>query len=167
MEVRERRDDDLDELVALVARVHEADGYPIFLPDGDFRRFLTWPRSVAAWVAVCDEGLVGHAALNAETSRPVMQLVAELTPERPARYVARLLVDPCARRQGVGRMLLEHARRAAVDSESLPVLDVVDTPTAAAAISLYRGEGWDEIGRVRFAFLDAEIDELVFRGPLT
>lgn len=42
------------------------------------------------------------------------------------------------------------------------MLDVVDTPTAAAAISLYRREGWKEVGRVRF---HADIDELVFRSP--
>jgi ribosomal protein S18 acetylase RimI-like enzyme len=165
MEVRERRDDDLGELVAVAARVHEADGYPVFLPGGDLRQFLTRPAPLAAWVAVRDEELIGHVALNAETSRPVMQLIAELTPERPALYVTRLLVDPGARRQGVGGKLLEHARRAAVGREHLPVLDVVDTPSAAAAISLYRREGWEEVGRVRFELLDAEIDELVFRAP--
>ncbi len=42
------------------------------------------------------------------------------------------------------------------------MLDVVDTPTAAAAISLYRREGWKEVGRVRFS---ADVDELVFCGP--
>jgi len=100
VEHRERRDDDLDELVAVAARVHAVDHYPIFLPHGDFARFLTRPSPVAAWVAVRDERIVGHVALNAETSGPVMRLAAELVPERRVAYVARLLVDPDARRQG-------------------------------------------------------------------
>jgi ribosomal protein S18 acetylase RimI-like enzyme len=75
------------------------------------------------------------------------------------------LVDPGTRRVGIGRELLEHARRAAVDSGHVPVFDVVDTPTAAAAISLYRRDGWEEVGRVSFDLVDTKIDELVFRGP--
>lgn len=162
VELRERRDDDLDELVAVAARVHAVDQYPIFLPDGDFARFLTRPGPVAAWVAVRDEGIVGHVALNAETSGPVMRLAAELVPERRVVYVARLLVDPDARRQGVGRRLLEQAGGAAAELGHLPMLAVVDTPTAAAAISLYSGEGWEEVGRLSF---HADIDELVFCSP--
>jgi GNAT superfamily N-acetyltransferase len=164
VDVRARRDDDLDELVTIAARVHAADGYPIFLPDRGFARFLTRPKPVAAWVAV-RERIVGHVALNAETSRPVMALVTNLALERPALFVARLLVDPEARRQGVGRNLLEQARRAAVDSGHCPMLHVVETPKAEAAISLYRGDGWEEVGRVPFDRSGAEVDELVFRGP--
>jgi hypothetical protein len=61
----------------------------------------------------------------AETSRPVMALVAKLAPERPALFVARLLVDPEARREGGGRNLLEQARRAAVESRHGPMLDAL------------------------------------------
>jgi GNAT superfamily N-acetyltransferase len=164
VEIRERSHSDLDQLVAVTGRVHVADRYPIFLPNGDFYRFLTRPVPVAAWVAVRDGSVVGHVALNAETSRPVLQLVAELKSERPVLYIARLFVDPGARRAGIGRELLEHARRAVVDSGHAPVLDVVDTPGAAAAIALYRSEGWEEVGRVSFDLVDAQIDELVFRG---
>lgn len=64
------------ELVAVAARVHAEDHYPIFLPHGDFVRFLTRASPVAAWVAVRDERIVGHVALNAETSGPVMRLAA-------------------------------------------------------------------------------------------
>lgn len=165
MDVRARRDDDLDELVTIAGRVSAADGYPISLPDRDLARFLTRPKPVAAWVAVRDERIVGHVALNAETSRPVMALVAKLAPERPALFVARLLVDPEARREGAGRSLLEQARRAAVESGHCPMLDVVETPKSEPAISLYRGDGWEEVGRVPFGRSGAEVDELVFRGP--
>jgi GNAT superfamily N-acetyltransferase len=165
VDVRARRNDDLDELVTIAARVSAADGYSIFFPDRDFARFLTRPKPVAAWVAVRDERIVGHVALNVETSRPVMALVAKLAPERSALFVARLLVDPEARREGVGRNLLEQARRAAVESGHCPMLDVVETPKAEPAMSLYRGDGLEKVGRVPFGRSGAEVDELVFRCP--
>lgn len=165
MEIRQRHDRDLDQLAAVAGRVHEADRYPIFLPDGDLCGFLTRPKPIAAWVAVHEGSVKGHVALNAETSAPVMQLVSGLETARPAVYIARLLVDLSARRTGLGRRLLEQARRAAVDIQHAPFLDVVDTPTAAAAMSLYRSAGWGEVGRVRFKLVDAEIEEIVLRGP--
>lgn len=166
MEIRERRDHDLDDLVAIAARVHASDGYPMFLPDGDFVRFLVRPSPLAAWVAVREQQLVGHVVLNDTATEQVMQLVAGDQPARPAVYVARLFVDPGARRLGVGRQLLEHARGVASDMGRAAHLDVVDTPGAAPAICLYRCDGWEEIGRVRFDLLGGgEIDELVFRAP--
>lgn len=165
MEIRERRDDDLDQLFTVAARVKAIDKYPVFLPDGNLARFLTRPTPVAAWVAVRADEVVGHVALNPETSILVMRLVADLMSERGAIYVSRFLVDPAVRRQGVGRRLLEKARRSALDHGHVPMLDVVDTPTAKAAISLYRREGWKEVGRVSFELKDTEIDELVFLGP--
>jgi GNAT superfamily N-acetyltransferase len=162
VELRVRRDDDLDELVAVAGRVKAVDNYPILLRDNDFVRFLTKPTPVAAWVAILEGRLAGHVALNAETSAPVMRLAAEVMPAGRAIYVARLLVEPETRRQGAGRTLLGHACRAAIELGRVPLLDVVDTPAAAAAISLYRREGWTEVGRVSFY---EDIDELVFRGP--
>lgn len=165
MELRERRDDDIAHLVTVAARVRAKDNYPIFLPHGDLAAFLTTPEPVAAWVAVRSGRIVGHVALNGETSRPVMRLVEDLVPGRRVIYVARLLVDPDARCEGVGRRLLDQARRTAVTSGHLPVLDVVDTPAATAAISLYRRDGWEEVGQVSFGVADSEIDELIFCGP--
>lgn len=55
---------------------------------------------------------------------------------------------PALAAAGSGRALLEHARREAVSRRGLSVLDVVDIPTAVAAIALYRAEGWQEIARV-------------------
>jgi len=166
MEIRERRADDLDELVAVAGRVREVDNYPMFLPDGGLVRFLTGPSPVAAWVAVDRDQLVGHVALNDVTSKPVMRLVAERGSALPPAYVARLLVEPGSRRHGLGRQLLERARGAAVAGERTPFLDVVDTPTTAAAVRLYRSDGWVEIGRVTYELLGDDIDELVFQGPL-
>jgi GNAT superfamily N-acetyltransferase len=162
VEIRARRDTDLDELVSLTTRVETVDNYPGYLPDGDFVRFLTRPTPLAAWVAVRDERIVGHVALNDRTSSPVMELVAR----DDAAYVARLLVDPDIRRAGIGRQLLDHARRAAVALGRTPFLDVVDRDAAAAAIALYRNEGWEEIGSVAFELGGMGLEELVFRAPL-
>jgi hypothetical protein len=46
------------------------------------------------------------------------------------------------------------------------VLDVVDMPSATAAISLYRRSGWQEVGRTVFRLADeTEADELIFVWP--
>jgi len=161
-EIRERREADLDQLEEVARRVRAVDGYPIYLPDDDARRFLCRPQPIAAWVAVADGRVLGHVALNASTSEPVMAAVAAVDPERPAAYVARLLVAPTARRSGVGRALLARARGHAVEAGFLPALDVVDGPNAAAAIALYRSEGWSQIARVSFRLADLDVDELVF-----
>ena len=62
------------------ARAHTADNYPIYLPDGDFVRFLSRPQPIAAWVAVDGDRVLGHIALNETTSEPVMELVDEHGP---------------------------------------------------------------------------------------
>jgi predicted N-acetyltransferase YhbS len=85
--------------------VREIDNYPMHLPDGDFERFLRRPEPIASWVAEAHGVIVGHVAMNDRTSPPVMQLVQTLDPELPPVYVARLLVDPRARRRGAGQLL--------------------------------------------------------------
>jgi ribosomal protein S18 acetylase RimI-like enzyme len=165
VEVRERRAEDLDQLVAIAHRVRTVDRYPIHLPDGDFIRFLTRPESLGAWVAAEDNVIVGHVALNTETSGVVMRLARDVVNGPPA-FVARLFVDPDVRRRGIGARLLEHVRVEAVTRGYVPVLDVVDTPSATAAISLYRRNGLREVGRTVFRLADeTETDELIFVWP--
>jgi GNAT superfamily N-acetyltransferase len=162
VEVRERTAEDLVRLVAIARRVRTSDRYPIDLPDGDLLRFLTRPESLGAWVATQDHAIVGHVALNAETSPPVMRLIRHVVDGSPA-FVARLFVDTDARRQGIGARLLEHARLQAVTRGCSPVLDVLDMPSATAAMSLYRRSGWQEVGRTAFRRADGtESDDVVF-----
>ena len=75
--------------------------------------------------------------------------------------IARLLVSPNARRQHVGRTLLDHAADAARQAGLVPVLDVVSTSTAA--ISLYESAGWHRLGTVTFQLPDGgRVGEVVF-----
>ena len=120
MRLRDRQAKDLEDLIALAARVHAADAYPMYLPEGDLTRFITRPHPLAAWVAVSGEQLLGHVALHSETSPPVMEFMAELPAERPPLYIARLMVDVHARRAGVGRNLLDLARCAATTAGCIP-----------------------------------------------
>lgn len=164
--VRDRRPDDIEALVGIAERVRARDGYPVFLRDGDLPRFLTKPASLGAWVAEREGVAVGHVVLNAETSAPVMQLVAQRGHDHGVAFVARLLVDPDARRQGIGTRLLDHARRAATARGLVPMLDVVATGGSTPAIALYRGVGWRGIGRTSFGVADGrDLEELVFEGP--
>jgi hypothetical protein len=64
MLIRRRTESDLPELIHVARQVRESDGYPVYLPDNDFTRFLTEPESLAAWVSECDSRLTGHVALN-------------------------------------------------------------------------------------------------------
>ena len=160
-----RTDADLPLLAAVAARVRAADGYPIHLPDDDFERFLRRPPPVDSWVALSDGVPLGHVALNDSTSRPVMELTEQLQITPAPIFVARLLVDPSVRRRGVGWTLLETARTAAEEMGRTPMLDVVDIPSAAPAIALYRRSGWVEVGDVRFDLAGDRLTERVFRAP--
>lgn len=166
MLIRDRTEDDLEPLGDVLRRVHERDRYPIHLPDGGFQSFLTHVRSEAAWVAVDqDDTILGHVALNAETTEAAMDLVDSVANGHEAIYISRLFVDTTHRSAGAGRLLLDHALTAAQQLGRFPALDVLDIPSAAPAIALYQRAGWTEVGRVSFELADAEITERVFVGP--
>ena len=161
---RDRQEDDLGQLVAIARRVRSADRYPPYLPDNDFQRFLTEPEPRAAWVAVEDRRIVGHVALNDESSHGATAVVRDAGITEPVGYVARLLVDPSVRRTGIGRDLLAHALAAAIADGLVPVLDVV--ADARKAISLYESTGWVRLGSADLALPDGTtITEHVYRGP--
>lgn len=126
--------EDMPELVDIARAVHRVDGYPMFLPGDNYLRFLNRPTPLNAWVAVIDSVIVGHVALNAS-----------------------------ARRQHVGRQLLDHATDAARQAGLVAVLDVVSTSTAA--INLYESAEWFQLGAVAFQLPDGRtVEEIVFAG---
>ncbi len=78
--------------------------------------------------------------------------------------VARLFVDPSARRSGVGETLLDVASRQAVARGLWPVLDVATQ--LEGAIRLYERCGWSRAGAVTVRLGDRfTLDEFVYLGP--
>lgn len=78
--------------------------------------------------------------------------------------VARLLVSPDARREKIGRTLLNAASSEATSRGLWPILDVVTT--FEAAVNLYERCGWVRVGRVTFRFHHGgSVEEFVYLGP--
>ena len=165
MLVRERIEADLDECVRLAHVVHELDRYPMFLPI-DLRGFISAPDALVAWVAEDDGEVIGHVALRPSSSAAVLAMAGEALRVPPDRLgvVARLLVSPERRRQGVARFLLEVACEEAHSRGLWPILDVVTYQQAA--IALYEKCGWTRAGQVTSRYGDdVVLDEFVYLGP--
>lgn len=163
--LRPRADGDLSSCVSLLRAVHDADGYPVHLPE-DPASFLTVPDSLGAWVALGDGEVIGHVLLRPAMNAKAMAVACGATglPEERLAVVARLFVSPRARRSGVGRALLARSAHEAWVRRRQPVLDVVGDATAAVA--LYEREGWRKAGSVQVTFSSGTtVDELVYVGP--
>ncbi len=138
MPIRPREPEDLARCVAILRRVHEISGYPSRWPD-DPERWLTPAGQVAAWVAENDGRLAGHVAL-VQGVRTECLLRATGRDASELGGVARLFVDPGARRKGLARALLAVAAGDARARGLQPVLDVVHD--RGPAIALYERSGW-------------------------
>jgi len=164
--VRARSDDDLPACEHLARSVHLADGYPVFVSDGDFRGFVASPGERSAWVIEDDTGIVGHVALHRTTSLRVLGLARSQLGVRARELgvIARLMVAPSARRRGIGLRLLEVATAEARDLGLVPILDVVTRH--ASAVALYESAGWTQLGTVSCDLPDGTtVEELVYRAP--
>lgn len=143
LRVRQRGDRDLGECVGVLATVHERDGYPVNWPasPGDW---LTPFSLLSAWVAELDGRVVGHVGLSrsvASDVAPGLWGAREGVGPDAAAVVSRLFVSPWARGHGIGALLMARAVAEARDHDLHPVLDVVASDTAAAA--LYERLGWE------------------------
>lgn len=166
MQVRERWASDESELLQIAQRVHVQDGYPLYLPDSDYRSFLFGHDTIGAWVAEDDHGVIGQVALHPRTSAQVMDLAANTLAQPINRLgvVARLLVHPDRRRAGAGAALLAQAAGAAVDRALWPILDVAKE--LADAVSLYERQGWLRIGEATVTFRgEVTIQEYIYLAP--
>jgi GNAT superfamily N-acetyltransferase len=153
VELRARTDADLDGCVEMARVVHQRDDYPVHLPR-DLRAFIASPDAIGAWVAERHGALVGHVALHRRTAPEVMAVASHYV-KRPSNglgVVARLLVSPHARREGVGRSLLQKASDECVTRGLSPILDVVTSHRAA--VKLYEHSGWVCAGEVTSHFDD-------------
>jgi ribosomal protein S18 acetylase RimI-like enzyme len=164
--VRARTPEDLDECLALVALVHDRDGYPSFVGEGGLITFVAPDDALGAWVALDDDGLVGNVMLRSRSAPPSVEIAARACGVAPEGlgFIARLVVAPRARRRGIAIQLLDVAVEDARGRGLVPVLDVVRSD--AAAIALYTATGWQLLGDVRFTVRNGEQLELqVFAKP--
>ena len=166
MIVRPRRESDARGLVAIARIVHAADGYPPYLPGGNFKILLFEHETLGAWVVEIDGRVVGQVALHARTGQRAMDLAISVLGVPPERLgvVARLLVAPRCRRMGVGRALLETAAGAAAARNLYPILDVAKH--LQSAIALYERYEWVCAGEVLVDFPDGTtLKEFVYLAP--
>jgi GNAT superfamily N-acetyltransferase len=148
--IRPRRPGDLDACVALLAAVHAGDGYPANWPR-DPARWLTPDELLGAWVAARSGELLGHVCLCRAEPGPSADVWSAST-GRPAGglgVVSRLCVSPAARREGLGRRLLQAACEEARRRGLHPVLELLEVPGRdGAAAALYERLGWRRAGAI-------------------
>ncbi|MBV1936167.1 GNAT family N-acetyltransferase [Streptomyces sp. BV286] len=142
--VRPRTDEDLDACVRVLAAVHESDGYPVNWPD-EPGGWLSQSSLLTAWVAERDSRVVGHVALSRDEPGDLAPGLwrARRDANAVTAVVSRLFVAPEARGNGIGALLLTRASQEAGRRGLHPVLDVVATDRAAAA--LYERQGWQRL----------------------
>ncbi|MFI0741417.1 GNAT family N-acetyltransferase [Streptomyces sp. NPDC021100] len=146
--VRRRVDRDLGACVRVLAETHEHDGYPVDWPESP-RTWLTPESLVASWVAEADGRVVGHVGLSrsgAGDVAPGLWSARAGVGTGATAVVGRLFVAPSARGRGVGALLMARAVGEARERGAHPVLDVVATDVAAAA--LYERLGWQLLATV-------------------
>lgn len=132
----------------VLTEVHQRDGYPVNWPDQP-DEWLSHASPLGAWVAELGGRVVGHVGLSrggegdlapsfwSDRNGTSMDLTA---------VVSRLFVAPQARGHGIGALLIGQAVEEARTRGLHPVLDVVASDTAAAA--LYERLGWELMATV-------------------
>ncbi|NYF43011.1 GNAT family N-acetyltransferase [Streptosporangium sandarakinum] len=146
--VRRRTEDDVEECVRLLAEVHRRDDYPVNWPDRP-GEWLSPGPSLGSWVAELDDRLADHVGLSRSGEgdlAPMLWSERNGTTPDSAAVVGRLFVTPQARGHRIGALLVGRAMEEARRSGLHPVLDVVASDTAAAA--LYERMGWELLATV-------------------
>ncbi|MDI1457857.1 GNAT family N-acetyltransferase [Streptomyces sp. ATE26] len=132
----------------VLAEVHRRDSYPMNWP-GRPHEWLLQASLFGAWVAELGGRLVGHVSLSRSGEgdlAPGLWSERSGTSEDLTAVVSRLFVAPQARGHGIGALLIRQAVEEARRRGLHPVLDVVLSDTAAAA--LYERLGWELMATV-------------------
>lgn len=146
--VRRRTDSDVEKCVRVLAEVHQCDGYPVNWPDQP-GEWLSRASAWGAWVAELGGHVVGHIGLSRSAEgdlAPGLWSDRNGTSKDLTAVVSRLFIAPRARGLGIGTLLIDRAVEEARGRGLHPVLDVVASDTAAAA--LYERLGWELMGTV-------------------
>jgi GNAT superfamily N-acetyltransferase len=149
----------------LVACVAEGASLEFLPPLSRDRAVAFWKQTSAAvaagsrvlLVAWRDGVMAGSVTLDLATAQNQPHVAA----------IQKLLVDPAARRAGLGRALMRRAEQAARGHGR--TLLSLDARAGTAAEALYRAEGWQELGRVPGFEVDAArrpCDTVFFWKPL-
>ncbi|MEU5310650.1 GNAT family N-acetyltransferase [Streptomyces sp. NPDC021562] len=132
----------------VLAEVHRLDGYPVNWP-AQPGAWLSQGPLLGSWVAELDGCPVGHVGLSRSgegDAAPALWSERNGTTPGAAAVVGRLFVAPGARGHGIGALLIGRAVAEARRHGLHPVLDVVASDTAAAA--LYERLGWELLATV-------------------
>ena len=132
-------DDDVRDLALLLLDATAAGASVGFLESTTIEDAIAW------WRQSLSERTILLVARDAEGITGTVQLRPAPMPNQPHRAdVAKLLVHRRARRQGLGALLMHEIERRA-RSAGFTLL-VLDTKRGDAAESLYRRNGWSEVG---------------------
>ncbi len=156
--IRERRAEDLPELVRLLGEQQAATHYPVRwplpIPVEDFIARTTEER---AWVAEVDGHAVGHVAV-CRLGGPLRDAFVEATGTEDLAELAVLFVAAETVGTGVGGRLHDTAVDWIRASGRRPVLDVV--PIHDQALEVYLHRGWRTVGEVRPVWLAEDFPTL-------
>ena len=168
--IRPRRDADLVELGQMLLEQQPVSGYPHHMPlRSTAEAFIRRPGQRAAWVAEEDGRLLGHVAISVPADPATLpegdaDLIREWMgahdrPHDRLGEVVLLFTSLAAAGTGVGRRLLATAVAAMDEGGLAPCLDV--HAHGAGALRLYHRTGWQEVGRARPTWLDADSPDVV------
>ncbi|MEU4199960.1 GNAT family N-acetyltransferase [Streptomyces sp. NPDC045470] len=136
----------------VLAEVHRRDGYPVNWPDKPGEWLSRGPQ-LDSWVAGLEGRIVGHVSLSRGGKgdlAPALWSERNGTTRAATAVVSRLFVAPRARGHRIGALLIGQAVRHARHRGLHPVLDVVASDVAAAA--LYERLGWELMATVEQAW---------------